>query len=86
MFRVEYHNGSDVFLMAQFFLGWCRVGLLTLNVFKVLGFHVAEGLVLQQHVIHEFIPLDTSVGVSVNLHEQLIEFFIGHLLADNIFE
>lgn len=61
LFRVENHNGSDVFLMAQFFLGWCRVGFLTLNVFKVLGFHVAEGLVLQQHVIHEFIPLDTSV-------------------------
>ena len=61
LFWVEYHDGSYVFLMTQFFLGRSRIRFFTLDVFKVLSFHIAEGLVLKQHVVHEFIPLDTSI-------------------------
>ena len=59
---------------------------LRLDVFKMLGFHVTEGLVLKQHVIHEFIPLDGTVGIGVNLHEQLVEFLISHRLTNDFLE
>jgi len=64
--------------------GW--ILFLRLDVFKMLGLHIAEGLVLKQHVVHELVPLDGTVGVSVNLHEQLVEFLVGHGLSNDFFE
>ena len=52
----------------------------------MLRFHVAEGLVLKQHVVHELIPLDRAVRVSVNLHEQLVELLVRHASANYILE
>jgi hypothetical protein len=86
LLRVQDHNRCYIFLVAELFLGRGWIRLLTLDVLEVFGLHVAEGLVLEQHVVHKLVPLDTTVGVSVNLHEQLIELLISHLLPNDIFE
>ena len=33
----------------------------------MLSLHVAEGLILKQHIVHEFVPLDEAVAVGVHL-------------------
>ena len=70
--------------MALLFEAGCRVGLLGLNVLEVLSLHVREGLILEQHVVHELIPLDSAARICINLHEQLVELLVRHLLANNI--
>ena len=79
-------DGGDVFLVALLLGAGGRVLLLRLNVLEVLGLHVAERLVLQQHVVHELVPLDGTIRVSVNLHEELVELLVRHRLANDLLE
>ena len=47
--------------------------LLSLYVRKVLLLHRGERCVLNEHVVHEFIPVDLPARICVNFHEQLVQ-------------
>jgi len=47
--------------------------ILVLLVIEVFFLHSIKRYIFEEHVVHEFVPLYATIGISVNFHEQLVE-------------
>jgi hypothetical protein len=85
-FRVQNLHARNVFSVAEFLEARLWIMLLRLNIFEVLGFHIRQCLVLKQHIVHELVPLNAAIRVSINFHEELVELLVTHALANDFFK
>ena len=54
---------------------WTRLNTVLLLVGEVLLLHRRESCVLDQHVVHELIPVNSATRICIDSHEELIELF-----------
>ena len=59
--------------MGPFLVKPTLIFLLSLYVRKVLLLHRGERCVLNEHVIHEFIPVNLPARIRVNFHKELVK-------------